>query len=108
MQSNAQMTFFASRADPLIGGSYMTLLNTFANFGGNLPASPVLWLLSKFSESGGVDAYFPLQGILSLAGLIWLWVFARDSGILQRLGEEKAEAWIVKEKNDDWIESDNE
>lgn len=31
MQFNAQMTFFAHRVDPAIGGSYMTLLNTFAN-----------------------------------------------------------------------------
>ena len=30
LQFNAQMTFFASRVDPAIGGSYMTLLNTMA------------------------------------------------------------------------------
>jgi PAT family acetyl-CoA transporter-like MFS transporter 1 len=28
LQFNAQMTFFAHRVDPAIGGSYMTLLNT--------------------------------------------------------------------------------
>jgi PAT family acetyl-CoA transporter-like MFS transporter 1 len=35
LQFNAQMTFFASRVDPAIGGSYMTLLNTMANLGGS-------------------------------------------------------------------------
>lgn len=34
LQFNAQMTFFAHRVDPAIGGSYMTLLNTAANLGG--------------------------------------------------------------------------
>ena len=29
----AQMAFFARVSDPLIGGSYMTLLNTLANLG---------------------------------------------------------------------------
>jgi len=33
MQFNAQMSFFAKRVDPAIGGSYMTLLNTAANLG---------------------------------------------------------------------------
>ena len=30
---SAQMEFFAKIADPAIGGSYMTLLNTVANMG---------------------------------------------------------------------------
>merc|ERR1712161_67012 len=45
LQFNAQMTFFASRVDPAIGGSYMTLLNTMANLGGTWPASFVMKLL---------------------------------------------------------------
>lgn len=30
----AQMAFFSRVSDPLIGGTYMTLLNTIANVGG--------------------------------------------------------------------------
>lgn len=31
----AQMAFFSRISDPVIGGTYMTLLNTIANVGGN-------------------------------------------------------------------------
>jgi len=39
LQVNALMSFFATRVDPAIGGSYMTLLNTAANLGGTWPSS---------------------------------------------------------------------
>merc|ERR1719362_1030217 len=51
MQFNAQMTFFASRVDPAIGGSYMTLLNTAANLGGTWPSPIVMWLVGQFTVS---------------------------------------------------------
>jgi hypothetical protein len=38
----AQMSFFARIADPAIGGTYMTLLNTLANLGSKWPSSVVL------------------------------------------------------------------
>merc|ERR1740121_2797555 len=79
LQFNAQMTFFAQRVDPAIGGSYMTLLNTFANLGGTWPSSVIMYLLGQFTVppdcivgddgvevcTGGRDAYFPLQLVLS-------------------------------------------
>ena len=49
LQFNAQMTFFASRVDPAIGGSYMTLLNTAANLGGTWPASVVMYLVGALT-----------------------------------------------------------
>ena len=49
LQFNAQMTFFASRVDPAIGGSYMTLLNTAANLGGTWPASFVMYLVGSLT-----------------------------------------------------------
>lgn len=49
LQFNAQMTFFASRVDPAIGGSYMTLLNTAANLGGTWPASFVMYLVGALT-----------------------------------------------------------
>ena len=39
------MAFFARISDPAIGGTYMTLLNTLSNFGGNWPATFSMWLL---------------------------------------------------------------
>ena len=41
----AVMAFFARISDPAVGGTYMTLLNTLANFGTNWPNTVVLWLV---------------------------------------------------------------
>lgn len=37
------MAFHARVSDPSIGGTYMTLLNTVSNLGGNWPATLALW-----------------------------------------------------------------
>ena len=37
------MAFFARVSDPAVGGTYMTLLNTLTNLGGNWPATLALW-----------------------------------------------------------------
>lgn len=47
----AQMTFFAKISDPLIGGTYMTFLNTISNLGSKWPNFLSLWLLPKMSLS---------------------------------------------------------
>lgn len=39
------MAFFAKISDPAVGGTYMTLLNTICNLGGNWPTAIVLWLV---------------------------------------------------------------
>lgn len=39
----AVMAFFAQVSDPAVGGTYMTLLNTLANLGGNWPSTLALW-----------------------------------------------------------------
>jgi PAT family acetyl-CoA transporter-like MFS transporter 1 len=39
------MAFFARVSDPAVGGTYMTLLNTLTNLGGNWPATLALWLI---------------------------------------------------------------
>lgn len=41
----AVMAFFAKISDPTVGGTYMTLLNTVCNLGGNWPTSIVLLLV---------------------------------------------------------------
>eukprot|EP00977_Amphora_coffeiformis_P018151 scaffold6242_cov168-Amphora_coffeaeformis.AAC.3 len=103
LQFNAQMTFFASRVDPLIGGSYMTLLNTAANLGGTYPASLVMWLLGAMSKepvctgtgdkkicAGGRDPFVGLQIAFMAAGCLWIAVFQRRVQNLERLPDE---AW---------------
>lgn len=44
-------SFHTKIADPLIGGTYMTMLNTLSNFGGQWPKIIVLYLIDQFSYS---------------------------------------------------------
>jgi len=46
----AVMAFFARISDPAVGGTYMTLLNTVTNLGGNWPATVALWLLDPLTS----------------------------------------------------------
>ena len=106
MQFNAQMTFFASRVDPAIGGSYMTLLNTFANLGGTWPSSFIMYLIGQYTVppdcklgndgmeicTGGRDAYFPLQIILSALGCLWIFFMGKR---VQQVAELPDDAWIT-------------
>ncbi|CAG8434599.1 6984_t:CDS:10 [Ambispora gerdemannii] len=43
--------FFTTIADPVIGGTYMTLLATFSNFGGTWPRFFVLEAVDKFTDA---------------------------------------------------------
>jgi PAT family acetyl-CoA transporter-like MFS transporter 1 len=104
LQFNSQMIFFASRVDPAIGGSYMTLLNTAANLGGTWPASFVMWLIGKltrnpichFTEAGqevctgGNDPYFFLQLIFSGLGIAWILLLGKK---VQQIAALPDEAW---------------
>ncbi|KAK3609668.1 hypothetical protein CHS0354_035954 [Potamilus streckersoni] len=45
----AQVAFHAKISDPVIGGTYMTLLNTLANLGGNWPSTIALWLVDSLT-----------------------------------------------------------
>lgn len=45
----ACMAFFAKVSDPAVGGTYMTLLNTLCNLGGNWPATTALWLVDTLT-----------------------------------------------------------
>jgi Acetyl-coenzyme A transporter 1 len=107
MQFNAQMTFFARRVDPAIGGSYMTLLNTAANLGGTWPASFVLWLVGTLSKGREADCdgcppqhdpYFAIQGILSLLGCLWIVTMGRTVHQLEGLPDD---AWRTHVEEED-------
>lgn len=45
----AVMAFFARVSDPVVGGTYMTLLNTLANLGGNWPSTLALWFVDSLT-----------------------------------------------------------
>ncbi|XP_034356835.1 acetyl-coenzyme A transporter 1 isoform X2 [Arvicanthis niloticus] len=50
------MAFNAKVSDPLIGGTYMTLLNTVSNLGGNWPSTVALWLVDPLTVKDCVGA----------------------------------------------------
>ena len=43
------MAYFNRVSDPNIGGTYMTLLNTISNLGGNWPATLALWFVDPLT-----------------------------------------------------------
>lgn len=54
----ALMAFHAKISDPSIGGTYMTLLNTVTNLGGNWPATLALWFIDPLTfKSCSVDGF---------------------------------------------------
>jgi PAT family acetyl-CoA transporter-like MFS transporter 1 len=113
LQFNAQMIFFASRVDPAIGGSYMTLLNTAANLGGTWPASFVMWLIgiltptlstaSAGASGGGTDPYTMLQLVFSAMGVGWIIYFGPK---LRQLAALPGDAWRTHLLLDDGEEDD--
>lgn len=53
----ATMSFNAQVSDPVIGGTYMTLLNTLSNLGGTWTGTTALWLVDivSFKDCEGVS-----------------------------------------------------
>ena len=113
LQFNAQMTFFASRVDPAIGGSYMTLLNTMANLGGTWPASFVMKLLGWLTPDGSSstasttetstswfrgDPYEVVQTIFTVLGLVWVLCLGP---VVRRLATLPDDAWRTQLLDED-------
>ncbi|SGZ55733.1 CIC11C00000002030 [Sungouiella intermedia] len=113
--------FHTKIADPAIGGTYMTTLNTLSNYGGTWPRLIIFYLIDKFTvatcktpaseyylnseeqkqecigANGTVhiirDGYFYTSAICLTAGVfIWFWV-KRKATYLQTLPPS---AWRVK------------
>ncbi|XP_056334720.1 acetyl-coenzyme A transporter 1 [Danio aesculapii] len=113
----ACMAFHAKVSDPVIGGTYMTLLNTVTNLGGNWPSTLALWLVDPLTSKechgapgqtcgsieeaglcvreGGscvtsLDGYYVESVVCVLIGLCW-WIFFGKR--MKRLQEESPSAW---------------
>lgn len=120
LQFNAQMTFFAHRVDPAIGGSYMTLLNTAANLGGTWPASFVMWMVGRLTKAptcipgmqadepavctAGRDPYLLLQLVFSALGLLWIFVMG---GHVRRIANLPDDAWRTHLLDNDQLDEEN-
>lgn len=56
VQFVSQCAFHTNIADPAIGGTYMTTLNTLSNMGGQWPRLLALWMIDRLSKSRCVPA----------------------------------------------------
>ncbi|CAM9231117.1 unnamed protein product, partial [Phaeothamnion confervicola] len=113
----SQMAFFARVSDPVIGGTYMTLLNTVANLGTKWPGTLSLWAMDAVTwkscigadfddtadgaaaitclEAGGacevvLDGYNVQAALCVAVGIAWLAIFR---GRVLRLQEASLLAW---------------
>lgn len=117
------MAFNAKVSDPLIGGTYMTLLNTVSNLGGNWPATVALWLVDPLTvkecagastqncqtseaaelcrKLGGscvtaLDGYYVESIICVFIGFAW-WFFLGPK--FKKLQDEGPSSWKCKRSN---------
>lgn len=119
------MAFFARISDSSVGGTYMTLLNTFTNLGGNWPSwvalrfvsdltwkscSGVMTLISCGSEQdkqaceaeGGtcitdIDGYYVETILLVAFGFLWMqWGLPA----IKRLQNLPTSSWAVSQRNE--------
>ncbi|XP_072397426.1 acetyl-coenzyme A transporter 1 [Diabrotica undecimpunctata] len=121
----AQMAFFAKISDSSVGGTYMTLLNTLTNLGGNWPAMLALYWVDPLTWKrcdGGAESVdnicrnneekvlcekvggkcvtvldgFYIETLICVAiGFLWYLWGAKKVRHLQQLGEN---AWKLKNK----------
>ncbi|XP_012302775.1 acetyl-coenzyme A transporter 1 isoform X1 [Aotus nancymaae] len=117
------MAFNAKVSDPLIGGTYMTLLNTVSNLGGNWPSTVALWLVDPLTvkecvgasnqncrtpdavelckKLGGscvtaLDGYYVESIICVFIGFGW-WFFLGPK--FKKLQDEGSSSWKCKRSN---------
>lgn len=104
------MSFHAKTADPCIGGTYMTLLNTLTNLGGNWPSTLALSTVeylnikscTEATAEGSpevcsivVDGFFIQMVITTVIGFLWLRWGHKKLEKIQRL---PSESWLVVKK----------
>lgn len=84
----SKMTFFARVSDPAIGGTYMTVLNTVSNIGGNV-ASQVSYRLAQLgSVDGVIDGFYVVVVFTTIYGFVWLKFFGSRLTNLERRPEK--------------------
>ena len=89
----AQMAFYNSISDPRIGGTYMTMLNTLSNLGGQWPGTVVLQTkaaLEPMPFGPGVDPFTVVTSGSLVLGVAWL---ALMSGRVRKLQAMPLASW---------------
>lgn len=98
---DSQMAFFSKIADHSMAGTYLTLLNTFGNYGEKLPATSVLFL-SNYLTSPGMkvgmrsfrdDGHYIMAAVCCIVGAVWM-VFGIP--LARTLQEYDLREWTVQ------------
>jgi len=93
----SQMAFFARVSDPAIGGSYMTLLNTFGNLGylwTTMASTRLVDMLTSKSEDDEVlvDGFYATSLLCSFLGFAWFFMMRKK---VEKLQQSPLSAWRV-------------
>ena len=95
----AQMAFFNQVSDPKIGGTYMTMLNTLSNLGGQWPGTVILATKAAIEDwPTPVDSFMVVTSGSLLLGLAWL---ALMSGRIDQLQKRPLKDWHTSAKDED-------
>merc|ERR1711865_482532 len=97
----SQCSFFAKVADPAIGGTYMTLLNTLANLGQKVPPTATFFLVDYFdckAETCAMktDGFYVMTAMCTIIGTVW---YLLGSGPVARLQRRPISDWRVRHKH---------
>ena len=88
----AQMAFYNRVSDPKIGGTYMTMLNTLSNLGGQYPSTLVLTAKGAIEKLGVENGFYGVSLVSVLFGVAWLALMEKRVLALQALPREK---WLA-------------
>jgi PAT family acetyl-CoA transporter-like MFS transporter 1 len=90
----SKMTFFARVSDPVIGGTFMTVLNTISNIGGTIAAQVSYRLAELTTVANLVDGFYPVVIFSTIYGLVWFKYFGPRIIELERRPQS---TWRVQE-----------
>jgi PAT family acetyl-CoA transporter-like MFS transporter 1 len=84
----SKMTFFAKVSDPVIGGTFMTVLNTISNIGGNIAGQFSYRLAQWGTVPDVVDGFYVVVVCATIYGFVWIKYFGPRLTALEKRDED--------------------
>lgn len=91
----SKMSFFAKISDPVIGGTFMTVLNTISNIGGNIAGQLSYRLAEASTIPNQIDGFYAVVVFVTLYGFGWLKCFGHQ---LSALEKRNVSSWRLSDK----------
>ena len=80
----SKMSFFAKISDPLIGGTFMTVLNTISNIGGNIAGQLSYGMADLATVPNQIDGFYAVIVFVTMYGLGWIKYFGPRLSSLEK------------------------